>query len=193
MMRFIYILILLIFANQVFSQIIDTCFINETSVYHAKNQKENSLLYWEITGGEIISENPNASDSVLVLWKNEGIQELSVYEKTAENCLGYTSTVQIVVIQADFDIELSIPNSFSPNGDRKNDYFEIKANYTPDDYQITIVNRWGNKVFESKNINQSWDGKNNIGNCQAGVYYYIIRYKNKNKTVSKKGFLHLFR
>ena len=139
MKKIFHILLLLIFAQNGFSQVIDTCLVNETSVYHVKNQKENSYLYWEVTGGEIISENPSQTDSIVVLWNtNSGIYELSIYEKTENNCKGQIAVVEIMIIENDFDIKLNIPNVFTPNGDGKNDFFTIKANKSPENYNITI-------------------------------------------------------
>lgn len=189
-----YILAILLFAENSFSQVIDTCFVNETAVYHVRNQQNNSLLYWEVLGGEIISENPSQTDSIVVLWNtNAGIYELSIYEKTENNCKGKIAIVEIIIIENDFDIKLDIPNVFTPNGDGTNNYFTIKSNIPPENYKIIIINRWGNKVFETENINNSWDGKTKNRDCSLGVYYYVIQYKNGDKIEIKNGCLHLFR
>ncbi len=194
MKKLFYILLILLFSENVFSQVIDTCLVNETSIYHVINQQENSLLFWEIKDGNIISENPSQTDSIVILWNvNPGIYELSIYETTENNCKGQIAIVEILIIENDFDIELDIPNVFTPDGDGKNDYFTISASHLPENYIITIVNRWGNKVFEGDNINNSWNGKIKNKNCNSGVYYYLIQYQNKEKIETKKGFLHLFR
>ncbi len=194
MKKLFYILLILLSAKSGFSQIIDTCFVNETSVYHVKNQQESSFLYWEISDGEIISENPTKSDSIVVLWNvNAGIYELSIYEKTENNCEGKIAVVEIMIIENDFDIELDIPNVFTPNGDGKNDYFTITANRLPLYYQITIFNRWGNNVFENQDINNSWDGMINGEYCSEGVYYYEIQYRDREKIEKKYGLIRVFR
>ena len=193
MIKFIYILSFLLFANNLFSQVIDTCYVLDTTVYHVNNQQENSFLYWDVTGGEIISENPSKTDSIVILWNTVGIYELSVYEKTKENCSGQNSFAEILVTKNDFDLDLYVPNVFTPNGDGQNDQFEIRANSYPENYKITIANRWGNKMFESENINKSWNGKVKNRDCISGTYYYIIKYKSKNGFETKTGFVHLFR
>lgn len=187
-------MLILLFAENGFSQVIDTCFVNETGIYHVRNQQENSFLHWEVTNGEIISENPSQTDSLVVLWNvNAGIYELSIYEKTQDNCEGQIARVEIMIIENDFDIELNIPNVFTPNGDGKNDFFTVSANRMPENYRITIVNRWGNKVFETENINNSWDGKIKNKDCSSGVYYYVIQYQSRDAIETKNGFLHVFR
>ena len=91
--------------------------------------------------------------------------------------------------------ELSIPNTFTPNNDGKNDFFDIIADgYT--NYHLIIFNRWGLKIFESTNKNILWNGKvNNTGsNATDGTYYYIFTANDVNgKPLSLKGFITLIR
>ena len=69
-------------------------------------------------------------------------------------------------------------NVFTPNGsDDFNNEFVIEGE-SLDEYEIKIFNRWGESVFESSDINKSWNGKvNNTGvECPEGTYFYIINY-----------------
>ncbi|WP_177192213.1 MBG domain-containing protein [Chitinophaga arvensicola] len=68
---------------------------------------------------------------------------------------------------------ISIPNTFSPNGDGVNDYWTIPelANYPQ--ANVAIINRDGQLVFESKNFSR-WDGKNAGKDLPAGVYFYRV-------------------
>jgi gliding motility-associated-like protein len=73
---------------------------------------------------------------------------------------------------------LNIPNAFSPNGDGKNDKWEIT---NLEDYyfaQVQIFNRNGQVVFSSFGYRQPWDGTYNGKPLPVGVYYYIIDFKN---------------
>lgn len=78
-----------------------------------------------------------------------------------------------------------IPGGFSPNGDGINDEFRINIPNLKD-YQLTIINRWGVKVFESRDIFINWDGKRNGEELPVGVYYYIINGKDFNNNMIKK-------
>lgn len=79
---------------------------------------------------------------------------------------------------------LFIPEGFSPNGDNINDLFVIKGLPTTGDNSIVFFNRWGNKVYENSNYDNSWDGTSNAkgtlgkNKLPQGTYYYILDMKN---------------
>jgi len=75
----------------------------------------------------------------------------------------------------------SIPNVFSPNGDGKNDTWNIKYLETLVQGTISIFNRYGQKVFEASPYHTPWDGKLNGTDLPVGVYYYIIEPNNGRK------------
>ncbi len=74
-----------------------------------------------------------------------------------------------------------IPNIITPNGDGLNDYFVTKYAKIYDDVNITILNRWGNVVYEDSNYQNQWNGLNPNGNkLKDGTYYYFISYNEGN-------------
>lgn len=68
--------------------------------------------------------------------------------------------------------DIYIPNVFTPNGDNSNDVFFLDVkNHT--NIELSIVNRWGNLIFEGSSLNPTWDGKTEGGNLAAdGVYFF---------------------
>ena len=69
--------------------------------------------------------------------------------------------------------QVSIPNFFTPNGDGINDIFRpIPVSISSIQY-FRIYNRFGNKVFETTDVNIGWDGrfKNNKQNTDTYVYF----------------------
>jgi gliding motility-associated-like protein len=68
---------------------------------------------------------------------------------------------------------LNITNLFTPNGDGKNDTFEIRGLDLFAENDIIIVNRWGNEVFKQANYKNTWTGEG----LNEGTYYYILRVK----------------
>lgn len=90
-------------------------------------------------------------------------------------------------------------NVFTPNGDGKNDRFEVFFPYTKT-FHIEIFNRWGKKVYESDNFNvgEGWDGKIKGAAADEGVYYWIATYTSRctldsEKEYVSRGFVHLIR
>jgi gliding motility-associated-like protein len=84
------------------------------------------------------------------------------------------------------------PNVFSPNGDLQNDlYFLTTTNSVSID--LSIINRWGNVVFEGSGINPAWNGKMKSGaDAPDGVYFYKYTvYGLQNQFIEGHGFLHL--
>jgi gliding motility-associated-like protein len=69
---------------------------------------------------------------------------------------------------------LFVPNAFSPNGDGKNDKFNVLETCLIEKYQLQIFNRWGQLVFTTLSTDKSWDGTYNGKEAESGVYYYMI-------------------
>jgi gliding motility-associated-like protein len=122
---------------------------------------------------------PNAS----FLWNNSStdtfmIAKLSgIYwvESSLNNCVFRDS---IIITYKKCECETIVPNAFSPNGDGINDLFVSKMECTPTNYQLSIFNRYGQPVFETRNFQQGWDGKKNGQPMPIGTYYYILNYYN---------------
>ena len=81
------------------------------------------------------------------------------------------------------DLQIVIPEGFSPNYDGINDKFVIIKPYDVT-IDLEVFNRWGNIVYKSTNYKNDWDGKgtnNFIGqDLISGGYYYIIKATNYN-------------
>jgi gliding motility-associated-like protein len=77
------------------------------------------------------------------------------------------------------DGSLYIPNTFSPNGDELNDVFIINAEDIIQ-FEIMIFNRWGEILYESKDINKGWDGSHKGEICKIDTYVWRIVYSDVN-------------
>lgn len=70
-----------------------------------------------------------------------------------------TDTVSVKVVQFICDRAwVYVPNAFTPNGDGKNDVLYVRSEIT-EDLLFRVYNRWGELVFETKDISKGWDGK----------------------------------
>ncbi len=66
-----------------------------------------------------------------------------------------------------------MPNAFSPNGDGINDQFEIFGNKKAFKLlDIEVFDRWGEKVFQSSDIDFKWDGTYKGAKMEPGNYIY---------------------
>ncbi|WP_457287977.1 Ig-like domain-containing protein [Pedobacter sp. UYP24] len=80
-----------------------------------------------------------------------------------------------------------IPGGFSPNGDGINDFFVIE-NALGKAINLEVFNRWGNRVYHSKDYQNNWDGKTTegiyVGNeVPVGTYYYVITIDGADRKV----------
>jgi len=72
-----------------------------------------------------------------------------------------------------FSTELYVPNTFTPNGDGRNDIFYAYGNLVSK-FKMRVYNQWGEFYFESLSLSTGWDGTYK-GNLQPnGVYVYYI-------------------
>jgi gliding motility-associated-like protein len=97
---------------------------------------------------------------------------------SADSCVVYAN-VFVKVLK-----KLIIPNTFTPNGDNINDYWEIKYLNQYPNCTVDIFNRYGQKLFTSIGYAQPWDGKYQGNYLPTGTYYYIINPKNGRSRVS---------
>ncbi|MDQ3048843.1 MAG: gliding motility-associated C-terminal domain-containing protein [Bacteroidota bacterium] len=98
----------------------------------------------------------------------------------ATNSSGCSDTT-IVYIYVDAISYLIVPNIFSPNGDNTNDVFSLsslKLSFAIIEFEASIYDRWGLKLFDWTDIRNGWDGKGKNGRpAPDGTYFYIISAK----------------
>ena len=137
--------------------------------------------------------------SAIAQWDNGSVMWNSIAPTNSSN-IGNYSALQ----KADWDFtnpahpyllvnlqdELEIPNVFTPNQDGANDLYTVKGKGITE-YNIVIVNRWGNVVFESDDITNSWDGTSKGTPCVEGVYFYKINAKSLTQEYNKHGHITL--
>ncbi len=70
------------------------------------------------------------------------------------------------------------PNTFTPNGDGINDFWEIKFLNDYPGCITEVYNTAGSLVYRSVGYSTPWDGKYNGQQLPAGTYYYVIDPKN---------------
>lgn len=86
---------------------------------------------------------------------------------------------------------LSIPNTFTPNGDGYNDTWGVPALRFFEQVRIQIYDRGGVLVFSTENPDERWDGKWKGKEVPIGAYFWVISIKETGE--SRRGMLNLLR
>ena len=76
-----------------------------------------------------------------------------------------------------------MPNIITPNGDDKNDVFEVITDGRVD---LKIFNRWGKVLYKNTDYQDNWNGED----VPAGTYYYEIQLEDN---ASCKGWLQVLK
>ena len=73
------------------------------------------------------------------------------------------------------------PNTFTPNGDGKNDTWSPKGiGIDPNNYDLMMFDRWGNLMYETHVWGQGWDGRANGGSDIAQIDTYVWKVNLKD-------------
>jgi gliding motility-associated-like protein len=138
--------------------------------------------------------SPEYLDDVAGLYQTQGrfCYRVEAYEG-AGNPYGYTDTSrsnEFCLIQ---EPHLFVPNAFTPEG--KNPVLKPQHIFIDfDSYFFAIYNRWGQKVFETKDPNEGWDGTYKGSTAPEGNYVYLVRiYGINGQEIEKNGSVTLLR
>ena len=94
-------------------------------------------------------------------------------------------------LKIDVEGAIYLPNSFSPNGDDINDIFGA-ASIDLINYQLEIFNRWGERIFDTKEAKKGWDGTTHGLKASSDIYSYKLTYTiNSGRRGSRMGWVML--
>ena len=104
-------------------------------------------------------------------YSDTGHYEVKLTVKSYSGCIDSIVKEAVVMDR----ITLFVPNCFSPNDDGVNDYFIIGGQHITE-YELFIYNRWGELVYQTNDLSQSWDGRYQGNIVPEGIYGWIINY-----------------
>ncbi|MBA3827376.1 MAG: gliding motility-associated C-terminal domain-containing protein [Taibaiella sp.] len=131
----------------------------------------------------------SASGAIKYKWSVIGTDQLLTDKKGLYSILLTPATYQVIGTDANLctdstsvtfsDIQqcctFSFPNAFTPNGDGRNDVFRILTYGNMENYELSIFDRWGQRIFYSTDPHQGWDGRYHQQPCEMGTYFYLLR------------------
>lgn len=128
-----------------------------------------------------IAMNDPGQFSGIVSYRIRAIEE-------AGNQFGFRDTVLSNIATINIDHDIFIPNAINVSSPvAQNRIFRpVFSYFSPQDYSLSIFNRWGQPVFRTSDPTQGWDGiVSGGGNAPAGVYSYVIEFKNPDSSMRK--------
>lgn len=143
---------------------------------------------WTVVGGSGNFNNDTLPDAVVVELDNTTTLKWTVHNG---NCPEVSDQVNILINP------LIITKGYSPNGDNKNDVFDLGA-VNAERIRLKVYNSTGVLVFESADYLEDipWDGKNMNGvELPEGTYFYIadVKVAGREKEFQFKSFVEILR
>ena len=133
----------------------------------------------------------NNSTEPTILVNNPGTYKLEVTD--ANSCRGSDS---ITVIAGYCNPGIYFPNAFTPDGNGTNDFFRPIVTVPLDAFYLVVFNREGQKMFETKDYTQGWDGRSMGHKLYPDSFVWYAQYHITGSSAPLtivKGFLTLVR
>lgn len=128
---------------------------------------DNLNYDWDFGDGGTSTEfSPNHT------YTAQGTFTVELIAKTEAGC-EHISTQEVTVFP---NFAVYAPSAFTPNGDEKNETFEVKG-IGIKNYHLQVYSRWGELIYESFNLEEMWDGKVNGTLVESGTYAFLINYQ----------------
>jgi gliding motility-associated-like protein len=147
-------------------------------------------LYASVPDAQYIWQDGSTNDSFVVVTPG-------VYWATAMvDCCTRTDSITVSTGTAEtlYDWLASVPNVFTPNGDGWNDEFNVLG-IDSDHYEISVFDRWGERMFYSSDPDMDWDGCYKRRAAPDGTYFYLLRdiHRCDGRVVNRSGHVTLMR
>lgn len=135
---------------------------------------------WDFGDGNTgVDANPGRYE-----YKDSGIYTIRLITNAGKQCPD-TAFLEVKIKGTPAD-KLKPVNVFTPDGDGFNDCFHFGGFLNEcSEFKLIIYDRWGLKMFETKDFNSCWNGRvKNIGRkCPEGTYFYICEYSGESQNI----------
>ncbi len=113
------------------------------------------------------------------------LDTIGTYRATDYNCIAPT-VYEYRLNRQTCPCPVYLPNAFSPNADGHNDLLEMFSNCNVKEIHMSVYNRWGDRIYESKGTKPGWDGTFRQNHADPGVYMVAVRYVLINESNEKQ-------
>lgn len=170
-MKKLFLILSLVCSSNLFSQqTIEKCEDNDLTFTYSTQSTVSGLISWSLDS-QIFT-----TTTLTVNWSNYSIGSYQISAIQGEDlCPSNTVYYTVNLIECP-NTTMWAPNTFTPDGDEINNVWKPQG-YNYFDEHFFIVNRWGQIIFESYNLDYGWDGTYNGKMCQDGVYVYCLQWK----------------
>jgi len=132
-------------------------------------QGTGSVSYEWYYKDKLFSNQPTSNIRLTDMGVN--IIKLIVNSGPPNNCI----LIDSVLIDVEVDVEINIPNAFTPNGDGYNDSFGPVTKCI-ESLEMNISDRNGRFIHKIDSVNGRWNGNMPSGSAAPqGVYYYLFK------------------
>ncbi len=163
--------------------------LSETEITLAPANASNNIVDYNWTFDPALSCVSCESPSVVVMTNDKFV--LTVVDENG--CVSKDSVN--VKVKGRCAENIFVPKAFTPNHDEINDRLFVRGgNFIADLHYYKIYDRWGNKVFETSEISEGWDGLYRGKKMNPAVFVYSIEGVCTNgELLQKKGNVTLLR
>lgn len=154
---------------------------NITSIFNPEviftNASSNDVVsyYWQFFNSDSIQIGTSSQINPIYTFPNSQAGEYyTVLTVTNSNNCSDIYNLPIIIENAAFNI--FVPNAFTPDGDGINDYLFVQGeNLVTNNFNLIIFDKWGEKVFETNDVNEKWDGNYKNKPAQQDAYVWKIK------------------
>ncbi len=147
------------------------CFVNDSSI----------TLNAYVSGGSYLWQDGSSASSLSVSHPGNYWVHVSTCSEVYDDTIHVTARTcddppPSPVTQLYEKPVLILPNVFTPNGDKSNDFYIPIESKGILSMQTEIYNRWGTLIFSTSDTRIGWDGTIEGNPASEGIYYWIISY-----------------
>jgi len=152
-----------------------TSLLNPDVVFTNASSNDVVNYYWQFFNSDSILIGMSSQiDPIYIFPNSEAGNYYAVLTVINSNNCSDVYNLPIIIENAAFN--LFVPNAFTPDGDGINDYLYVQGeNLVTNNFNFIIFDKWGEKVFETNDINKKWDGNYKNKPAQQDAYVWKIK------------------